>query len=105
MMLLPATVSLNYPQATWYTLPTVSKHELTPAGLLMVEPSVIYREYDLDVNEVYLPHSTDKVVRLRAAFGETYRNPKRFVAIVLIDGNTKRAKTVAISAGQKLMVG
>jgi len=104
MFLLPATTSLNYPQSTWYTLPTVSKHELTADGLLMVEPSVIYREYDLNLNEVYLPHSTDKVVYIRPAFGETRRNPKRFVAIVLMDGNEKRSKSVAIHAGQKLMV-
>jgi hypothetical protein len=82
----------------------VSKHELTADGLLMVEPSVIYREYDLNLNEVYLPHSTDKVVRIRPAFGETRRNPQKFVAIVLMDGNEKRSKSVAINAGQKLMV-
>ena len=65
---------------------------------------VIYREYDLSMNEVYLPHSTDKVVRIRPAFGETRRNPQKFVAIVLMDGNEKRSKSVAIHAGQKLMV-
>lgn len=77
--------------------------ELTDKGLF-VEPSVIYREYDLEHEMVYLPKSKDRIVRLRPAFGETYRNPKNFVAIVLVGGNEKRSKTVAISAGQKLMV-
>lgn len=80
--------------------------EPVPEGAFMCEVTLAARRryVETETYDVYLPRSTDKVVRLRPAFGETRRNPQKFVAVVLIDGNPKRARTVAISAGQKLQV-
>lgn len=81
--------------------------DTAPDGAFMCEVTLVSRRMYVELEgqyDVYLPHSTDKIVRLRPAFGQTKRNPQKFVAVVLVNGNPKMSKPVAINAGQKLQV-
>lgn len=77
--------------------------ELNKDGL-MYDVAYVCRYCDLEDEKIYLPHSNDRVAYIKPALGELLRNPQRFVAIVFVDGNLKRARTVSINAGQMLQV-
>ena len=109
MFQLPQTVLQQAPQY-WklQPVPVVFQTNIEPApGGFMCEVSLVNRRNYIDPfedYEVYLPHSNNRVIHLKPAMGELRRSPKRFVAIVFMNNNPKAFRTVAINAGQKLMV-
>lgn len=89
-------------------LPSVNTFNATDTDSFQCAVELCYRRNYFDLFEgcdVYLPGTDELIVRLKPAIGERYRNPTKFVAIVVSPGAKPRMfRTVEIRAGQLLRV-
>lgn len=109
-LLLPARVSMNYPQPSkLYPQPFTpeSRVKVNHHGGFKCDVSLVNeRSYYLTIGDVYLPESDELIVSLKAAMGQSRRNPQVFSAVVMpTDPRKARSfRTVKIQKGEDLLV-
>lgn len=91
-LLLPARVSMNYPQVhKLYPQP------LKPVKMIFTEQGMVtsadnvYRRRMIDLGQaVYLTGRSEQIVSIKPAKGELFRQPGKFIAVVMNEQGHKR---------------